>query len=44
MTNCYTYEDDNKAGYLIKRDPSGAISVKAPYTSDFAEQEILVSR
>ena len=34
----------NNSGYLIKRDPSGSITVKAPHASDYAEQEILVSR
>ena len=35
---------ETNSGYLIKRDPSGAVSVKAPYASDYAEKEILVSR
>jgi len=32
------------SGYLIKRDPSGTISVKAPYASQYATANILVSQ
>ena len=34
----------NNSGYLIKRDPLGSVSVKAPYASQYATQEISVSQ
>jgi len=36
--------NDQNSGYLIKRDPAGSISIKAPHASDYAEEEIRVSR